>query len=313
MAYGLSTQYSGEGFMERILLIFFMMLSLPSLGSANSCCGQSPASFTVLSLDQIVSVNTAYSYIESQGRMLNSDEFYLWDSKKRRVHSLQLNIAGTIADRQQYFISTALLNGSYQDSRENGSAQHLNDTQLGYTYEILPEYSFSYWRPVVYLSLMANLPTGNSIYDESKLSEGADVTGHNQWGLGVGLTLRKVYFPLTLTFQTRTLRLFEKDFGNLQVSDFYDSSLALLANYATSFSNIALNLGVTTNHLSARTISPGGTSQSLLNSTIILGLQKVFDDNWSAGLNYSDQTLVGPAKNSILNRTVTLNMNYNYF
>jgi hypothetical protein len=298
--------------MVRILLILILVVSTKT-ASASSCCGQSPASFVVLSLDQKISVNTSYSMIESQGRIFNSNEFYLWENKKRQVQAFQLNVAGTINSNQQYFITSSFLAGTYSDSISSGRSQHLSDTQVGYTLEVLPEYSFSFWRPVVYFSLIANLPTGKSIYDDSSLSEGTDVTGHNQWGAGAGLTARKVYFPLTLTFQARSLRIFAKEFDQLQVSNFYDSSLALISNYATRFKDVSINLGLTANHLSKRKINPGSESGVMQSMTVLLGLQKPIDETWNVGLNYADQTLVGPAKNSILNRTITLNLNYNYF
>lgn len=299
--------------MGRFFLILLLNLLDMPIAYGNSCCGQSPSSFPVLALNQKVSVNTAISMIESQGRIFNSDQFYVWNDKTRQVQALQLNIAGTVSDHQQYYINTSLMQAQYKDALENETANHLSDTQLGYTFEVLPEYHFSYWRPVVYVSLLANLPTGKSIYDDSRISEGTDVTGHNQWGAGLGLTLRKVYFPLTLTFQTRSLRLFAKNFNGLSVSDFYDTSLALISNYNTPYQQISVNLGLTTQYLSAREIGPGYTSDRVQNATVLIGLQKTFSDAWTAGINYSDQTWVGPAKNSILNRTLTLNLNYNYF
>jgi len=297
--------------MGRILLVIFILASVAE-SFAGSCCGQSPASFMVLSSNQKLSVNTAYSVIESEGRVFNSDEFYVWNQKKRQAQALQLNVAGTIADRHQYYVTTSFVSGSYKDVYGGTDASHLSDTQIGYTYEVLPEYSFSYWRPVIYLSALVNLPTGKSIYN-SQLSEGADVTGHEQWGLGAGFTARKVYFPLTLTFQARSLRIFSENFGALKISDFYDSSAAFLTNYVTRFQDVSVNLGVTLNHLSSRAITPGGFSGEMQNMSLLVGLQKTFGDEWSAGLNYADQTLLGPAKNSILNRTMTLNLSYNYF
>lgn len=299
--------------MGRFLLTILFLTSSKSV-LASSCCGQSPSSFTVLALEQRLSVNTSYSFLNSAGRIFNSDEFYIWEEKERVVQSLQFNVASAFASRHQVFLNTSILQGRYQDEFETGSSQNMSDTQIGYTYELLPEYSFSYWKPLVYVSAIVNLPTGNSIYDESSLSEGTDVTGHNQWGAGLGLTLRKVYFPLTITFQAKTLRVFSKQFSDVEVSNFYDNSLALLFNYALNFQQMALNFGVTMNQLTAREISTSDVaSGEMLNTTLLFGLQKVFSDSWSVGINYADQTLLGPAKNSILNQTYNFNINYNYF
>lgn len=300
--------------MARLLLIICLIF-VSEVSFGNSCCGQSPASFSVLSLDQTLSITASYSYIQSQGRVYgNSKEFYVWNDKKREIQSLQLNLASVIRDRQQLFLAASVLQGSYEDSFEKSSSQNLSDTQFGYTYEVLPEYSFSYWKPIVYLSFLATIPTGKSIYDNTLLSEGAGVTGHNQWGAGFGVTLKKVYFPVTVTFQTKILKIFSKQFENIRVSDFYDSSVALLSNYATPYWQVALNLGLTFSHLSKRTIQPSNTSSGIIqNSTVLIGLQRPLGDSWSVGVNYADQTLVGRAQNTILNKTYNFNFNYNYF
>lgn len=298
--------------MGRLLLICgFLILSRPLW--ANSCCGQSPASFTILSLEQRLTASSSYSYISSAGRVFNSDDFYIWDDKKRIIQAFQLNLASTLASRHQVFLNTSVLQGRYEDQIERASSQHLSDTQLGYTYELLTEYSFSYWKPLIYISAIANLPTGKSIYDDSSITEGADVTGHNQWGAGIGLTLRKVYFPLTITLQLKSLRIFSKEFNTTTVSGFYDNSLAFLFNYALSSYQVALNFGVTMNQLTQREISYSATSGVMQNTTLLFGLQKIFSDSWSAGFNYSDQTILGRARNSLLNQTASFNITYNYF
>ncbi len=300
--------------MARLLLI--LVLNIYTLQAySNSCCGQSPASFTILSLSQKLSVSTGVSYLSSQGRVYdNSDEFYLWNDKKREVRSFLLNVSSTLVDRHQVFINTSYLQGYYSDSFGVGYSTHLSDTLLGYSYEILPEYSFSYWKPKVFITAFLNVPTGRSIYDNNRLSEGADVTGHGLWGTGIGVTLRKVYFPWTITLQGRTLRLFSKEFESVRVSDFYDSSLAFLLNYSTRLWGLQFNTGLTFTHLSERRIEPVNvTSGVTQNFSVLGGVQRSISESWVAGINYSDQTLVGPAKNSILNRSLNINFNYNYF
>lgn len=296
-----------------LLVVFTIFIGLRA--SANSCCGQSPASFTILSMDQTLSVSTGVSYLESVGRVYNDSEaFFVWNDKKRVVQSIPLNVASTLVDRHQVFLNTGLLQGHYQDSFENGYATNLSDTLLGYSFELLPEYSFSYWKPVVFVTALINLPTGHSIYDRGHLSEGGDVTGHGQWGAGLGVTLRKVYFPWTLTVQGRSIRLDPRQFDTVRVSDFYDSSLAFLVNYSSRWWGLQLNSGITFTHLSERKVAPSNvTSGVTQNFSVLAGLQRSISENWVAGLNYSDQTLVGPAKNTILSRNFNISFNYNYF
>lgn len=324
--------------MARILVASLLCLYSYNI-FASSCCGQSPASFTILSLNQKLSLNTSYNLITSQGRIFqNSDEFFIWDTKKRQIQALNLEVASQFKQRHQLFIKSAILSGLYEDSAGRDSAQNLSDTLIGYSYEVLPEYTFSYWKPIIWASVLINAPTGKSIYDQSQLNEGADVTGHNQWGTGLGLTLKKVYFPFTLTFQARSLFVFSRKFYNngtldssqnsslsfhnsssnnlssTQVSNFFDNSLALLMNYSSKLWNLSFTTGVTLKQLSQRRIQPANISSGISESTtLLLGTQKVLTDSTALSLSYGDQTLIGRARNTILNRTYTLNFNYNYF
>lgn len=306
--------------MAHFLLISVLFIMSP-VALANSCCGQSPASYTVLSLNQRLSVSAGLSYLRSYGRyrpFANGQEgLEVWDDKKREVSSTIFNVASAFAPRQQVFVNASVLQGRYSDVTGVETATHLSDTLIGYSYEALPEYSFSYWKPVIFLTGFLNLPTGRSTYDMN-LSEGTDVTGHDQWGAGLGVTLRKVYFPLTITLQARSLQLFAKSFTDVAVSDFFDSSVAFLLNYSSRWWGLQWNTGLTFNHLSERTTqalpgAPVDTSQVTQNFSLLVGVQRSISESWVAGLTYSDQTLVGPAKNSILNRSINLNFNYNYF
>ncbi len=296
------------------IFLIFSFLVLSNQAEANNCCGQSPASFTVLSQDQRLSLSAGFSYLRSQGRVYaNSNEFFIWGDKKRDVRSLLLNIASVVSGRHQVFLNTAFMEGQYVDQLESGRSTNQADTLVGYSYEVLPEYNFSYWKPLVYLTAFVNLPTGNSIYEEGTLSEGADVTGHNQWGVGIGLTAIKTYYPFTVTLQARTIRLFAREFSTVEVSDFYDSSLALLGNYVSRLWGLSFSSGITFNHLSERRLLPSGvTSDVTQNFTVLAGIQRPISNSLNLGINYADQTLIGPAKNSILNRSITINFNYNY-
>lgn len=299
---------------HRILIIITISL-IASIAQANSCCGQSPASFTILSLQQKLSLSLSHTLIRSAGRVYSDPkQFFIWENKRRQIQSTTLNAAGTFGQRHQLFINTSFMSSSYEDAVEKANAHHLSDTLLGYSYELLPEYSFSYWKPIIYITALLSLPTGHSIYDHSQISEGTEVTGHNQWGMGVGITAKKVYFPYTLTLQARSIRLLPEEFPLTEVLGFYDHSMAFLVNYASTFWSLAFNAGITWSYLSERRLQPSNiSSNSTQVNTILIGLQKPLDEHWSAGINYSDQTLLGPARNTILNRNYSFNINYNYF
>ncbi|MCB0363669.1 MAG: hypothetical protein KDD35_13160, partial [Bdellovibrionales bacterium] len=262
--------------MAHLFLILILFLYGQPL-FANNCCGQSPASYPVLSQAQILSISTGISYLRSYGRYghfgSSQEGLRVWDNKNREISTLTFSTAGNLAERHQVFLNTGILQGHYSDSSEEDSSTHFADTLVGYSFEVLPEYSFSYWKPLVFLTGFLNIPTGHSTYEMS-LSEGTDVTGHDQWGAGFGVTVKKVLFPLTLTMQARSIKLFSKSFGNIQVSNFYDSSLAFLLNYSSRLWGLQWTGGVTFSHLSERTSQTGfgaplDTSEITQNFTVL--------------------------------------------
>lgn len=301
--------------MVRILIALIFLLST-SRSLASSCCGQSPTSYLVLYQHQKYSISPSLVYTQSLGRVYgDSEDFYVWpDNKKRTVQTLNLNAAVSLNEASQVFITTGYLMSRYQDQNGSASTGNLSDTLLGYSYEVLPEYTYSPWKPTLYVSALVNLPTGHSIYDQIKLSEGADVTGHNQWGGGLGLTARKVLFPFTLVVQGKVLRLLKKDFGTVEVSGFYDTSVASFLTYATRWWDISFTAGVTWNQMSSRQLSTSATSSgSSQVSTVVASVQKPINDDVSLSFAVSDQTLIGNPQNTLLNRSYTMNISYNYF
>lgn len=295
------------------LALFFLFIAGKS--QANSCCGQTPASYLVMYQHQKYTVSPSVSYTQSLGRVNSNDDFHVWEGDKKRVlQVLNINAAAAAGESGQFFLASGHVTSNFQEDGSSNSTRNFSDTLLGYSYEVVPEYTYSSWKPVVYLSVMVNVPTGHSIYDKNELSEGADVTGHNQWGAGLGITARKVFFPVTLLAQGKVLRLLAKDFSGTEVSGFYDSSLAGFVTYAFRWQDVSLSAGITWNHLSSRKIttldSASGSSQV---TTSILSLQKPLSDSWGLAFAVSDQTLIGEPRNTLLNRSYTLNFNYNYF
>lgn len=282
---------------------------------ANSCCGQAPTSFMVLQQQQRLAVSPSVSSTRTVGRVFNSPDFHVWDSsKKRTIETVQINAAAALADHHQMFLTAGLLRGSYREETFRGQSTHASDTLLGYTYEALPEYTYSPWKPVIYVSALLNVPTGNSIYDDAELSEGAEVSGHNQWGAGLGLTARKVIFPWTMVVQARAIRLIEKDFSSVSVSGFYDASLAAFVTYATRLWDLSFTGGLTWNTLGSRRLSTMSSNSARSEvTTLVASLQKPINDSFVVSLAYADQTLWGDPRNTLLNQTVTFNVTYNFF
>src|SRR5690606_8413030 len=139
--------------------------------------------------------------------------FIRWRDKNRQVHTTSLSYLQELTDVTHAGLSTQFLSSEYSDPTGHKHSNQFGDTLLTLSHEAVSEYSYSAWKPKVYLTALLNLPTGRSVY-ESQLAEMTDVAGFNQYGTGVGVTAKKVWFPLTLLAQAKALHLFGKEFDD---------------------------------------------------------------------------------------------------
>ena len=220
-----------------LYLVCFLLLFVAGKSFAGSCCGQSMANFTVLHKYEPLNINLSTTVSETLGRVRNDSKlYYEWGaSKKRTAKNTTLSLASSFAEHWQWWATTSFVDVEYAERGVSEKFNDFSDSLIGLNYEILPEYSYHPLKPVVFVSFLLNLPTGQSAFDEGQLTEGAGVTGHNQYGLGFGVTLYKVWLPWQLKIQARSLRLLEKDFDNSEVSSFFDHSFANFVTYHGSF------------------------------------------------------------------------------
>ncbi len=303
--------------MARAIIIFKLTIILIFYSkqvNASSCCGQAPSSFSVLTNNEKLNISTSFVKIRTQGRLIrNSGNFYDWSNKKRTIQSFTFDISLSLEERHQINLSSSLNSGSFSSEFEKATSNNLSDTLISYTYELLPEYSYSKFKPQVFSSVFLSVPSGHSIYKKNGLSEGTSVTGHEQWGVGLGLTLRKVYFPFSFLAQIKSIRFFSKNFDNFSVSDFFDTSINFTTSYTTKFFNIIINSGLTLSHISPKKINTLRIkSLESISTGLFFGVQKNISIDTSIGIIYTDQTLLGPAKNTLLNRSMSLNINHKF-
>ena len=119
--------------MARYLIIVLSLLSLKTY--ASSCCGQAPTSFSVLSLNQKLSLTTSLSYTESVGRVYqDSDKFFVFDKKNRSVQNFNLNVASQLSERSQVFATISQSQGHFESNGITATSSHTSDTSYRVTY-----------------------------------------------------------------------------------------------------------------------------------------------------------------------------------
>ncbi len=306
--------------------LFLVFCTLPLFvfmkALASPCCGQNSASLNVMTLHQGLSLSLAQTQMQSVGRVFDSNnDFFVWpDSKTRDVAITQISAAMSLNSRLQLLLTSSWQSSNYRSNDFQQSAADMMDTVLGVTFDVWPEYTFSYYKPNVYVTVFANVPTGRSVFEGQTGPENIAVTGHGQWGAGVGLTLQKSLAPWSVMMQMKSLHLLSESWSQSQVDGFYDSSFQMLVGYSLPFWDLNLNFAVTQLELSSRTveIKSTGTSVSVKSpnsrSTLLgFGLSRMFGESVNLALNFSDQTLLGKPKNTLLAQGVSFVISYNKF
>ncbi len=284
---------------------------------ASSCCGQSAMGLNVLTQRQKLNASLSQSYSNAMGRVYDSDNaFYIWpESKKRILYSTNLSLAYSLSNKYQMFLNSGFQNAEFKDQQYSDRQQNMTDTLLGLTYEFLTEYKYNPYKPTGYVTLFTNLPSGHSVFDSDAGPESINVSGHDQWGLGLGLTLNKIILPWTFLVQVKSLRLFKNEFKNASVDGFFDSSSQFVIGYTVSAINAVLNLSLTQVELSGRDVRYQQLIQTPTSSSTVVGVGfiKPITDQFILSVNYSDQSLLGQPKNTLISQTLSLNLAMNYY
>ena len=284
---------------------------------ASSCCGGSPAAFHLPKNNQFVSFNLNYSQINTVGRVFQENENFIeWTTKKRLLDVLGFSLSYMPTDRWSVGLQSSFLFSKYKDTFGTLKDQNWGDSIFTLNFEALPEYTYHRYKPKVFTSLIVNAPTGRSIFEEDVLPEGANVTGHKLWGLGLGLSLYKTWSPYQLNLQTRALHIFSGEINKQRISDYLDISSSL--RFSRFLFKWAFVLGLDWSYISKKErssfelISENLQALSSQKTASVFGINYVLNKGSTLSLTYSDETLLGQARNTLLNRTLSLNINQNF-
>lgn len=300
---------------RRHLILLFFTAQVFSLNAfSSSCCGSSPSSFLINFSDERFILSIGSSYLNTAGRVFESNnEFIDWNSKKRSSVTNSLSSLIKFSDRLSLSAKLSFITAEYKDSFSNPKDSNFSDSLFSLNYEVLPLYTYSKYRPVIYLSFLTNLPTGSSIYESSVLPEGANVTGYNQFGLGAGLSFYKVLRPYTFISQIKYLNLFKDRIHKTEVSDFFDFSWSNQISYKLK-KGFSLLVGLNWQYLSKREMvvfqkkSQDLNAKSTQVTSATFGFSYKLPRDFALHFTYLDQSLLGQPRNTLINRTYAINL-----
>lgn len=241
------------------------------------------------------------------------------DDNLERISTLSIDGATLLSDRLQTGFSIPFTRRSVEYGSLNNAHSDLGDVRWNMAFEAFPQFTYSSWKPTGYVFFQANLPTSKSIYESTEPGL-VDANGKGFFSFSTGTFWKKQFSVWDLYFSPEVHYsipgIFQSADGSLlKVSPGWGASAAL--GIAASPGNGDLRLGLR--------ISPGYEQgkRTDKNVSISIGSYKLAWDTaletayllntvWSVSATYTDQTLIGPAVNTTLNRMIALSLQHRW-
>jgi|GEM_PF-3728500 len=291
-------------FLKFLFIAVLLTLSFKSTKAFSlSCCGSSPVNYYIPGDHQNLSFTLGYSNVHAVGRVFqDTTDFIKWTDKERLLDILNFSVSYRIKDKLSLSLQNAYYSSNYKDSLQNRSDKNFGDTLLSINYEpdIYKKNSQLLKDSKVYTSALVNFPL---------------------WGLGVGLTVLKKIKSYDLNLQTKVLTLFSDQINSQLISNYYDLSLSLVLSksfslFSTHSPSWQISTGLNWSYVSKRrrrgfeVVGENLRALSNQKTATLFKLRKSFND-FNIIFSYSDETLIGRPRNTIINRTFLINLTKN--
>lgn len=290
--------------MKLLFLFLFSLLSIEAF--AASCC----VSNTSVSNLMILPSKWQETFTVSQFRVIGDvNEFGTstfrrgnnrdWTNLARLDLAYGWNFRHQTGVSLKYSQKTRMLNGT--ESKDSG----WNDIGLSHAYR-LPQYER------VWFFQNLNIPTARSAYD-SRLNAAVDARGTGTWLASSGLFGIHNFKNGDLIIGPEIHHSFSRTFnginGETRVGNSWGSSLTMGAGYIPWKSRSRFGIALTPRYEATKEVRLNGNSIKGKES-LVWDSSANYTYSWSAefavGINYTDQTLVGPVRNTLLNRAVSI-------
>lgn len=292
--------------------IYFLFIFLSARTYASSCCGGGGSSSMIITADNKMEMSLGYSFRKDIGQT-NSQGYSSLNSEQIRDESqnVDLGIHYQLLDYWQLASRVSLKSKDIKKSGKTEIETGLGDIDIQATYEYLPEYNYSLWKPRGFLYSKLSIPTSKSLYD-SQSTLFTDVRGAGLYSFSIGHFHLKKWGGWTVKLSTEVSRFFGKTYTNLKLEDYHKLLVSMGMSYAPENSDFSFGLNDTFSYQTPKkttgTISSNSKKEYFWELGFFINYLQNRENLWS--LSYSDSTLLGDSINSPLYRSVTLSYTY---
>lgn len=279
---------------------------------AAPCCNGSTSLPTMITGDDRAQLNLSVSQAAVIGDV-PAEGLPVFRNDATAELSARLSMEGAvlISDRWQAGLSVPFLMRRIDSEREQARSAGLGDLLVNTDYEFLPEHNYSRWKPKGFAFFQITLPTGHALLENSAASS-VEATGKGFFILTAGTLWFKHWNAWDLSFipeiHWSIPRTFHPSTDTTQeVSAGWGTSVTLAGGYSWQYLRLGLSLAPSVNQ-AHRIENNEGVSYSAPQWVWDVTAQASTDltEGMSLALVYGDQTLLGPARNTTLSRSLTL-------
>lgn len=182
---------------------------------------------------------------------------------------------------------------------------------------------FQAYQPIKYqrtwIFNSTNIPTSNSVYNSKEtFSVDAHGTGTYQTGLGVFHIVN--YTAWDMVFSSEVHYSFARDFGSGQdkkeIGSFWGTSFSAGVGYIPWRSKMRYGFNLIPRLEGKKSVKINGEAQNSKQSLVwdsAFNVTYTINASYAVGVNYVDQTIFGPSRNSLLNRSLSILFQSHFF
>lgn len=228
------------------------------------------------------------------------------NSKNRETTNLaRMDLAYSWSEKYQNGISVRYQNKKRSFEGSEASDSGWSDLGLFQAYQPI-----KYQRTWIFNSI--NVPTSQSVYD-SKAAFSVDAHGAGTYQAGLGIFHLINFRSWDVIASSEVHHSFARSFGSgenkKEVGNFWGTSLSAGVGYIPWRSKFRYGLNLTPRIEGQKPVKINGANQNSKQSLVwdsVFNVTYTFNAQYALGVNYLDQTIVGPARNTLLNRSLSI-------
>lgn len=287
------------------ILFFFVLLSRLSWGAA--CCSSGGGNSNLIVGDDAATLGISMAFSRVIGNVsADGVSIFRASSDREWIHTYTLDAAYMISDRWQLGAAIPLVRHFRDTGEVQASSLGWGDASLFSAFEAIPEYSYSNWKPRLFVFGQLRLPTGQNVH-ASTASFAIDAHGKGFWTPTLGLVLVKVWDGWDLAVRAAAGhgigRHFATPTGQRWVQPGWEGALTLAGGWSPSATAWRFGLSLAPTFETASNV---GSSKLLWELNVEASY--LIDRIYLVNFGYLDQTIFGPARNVTLNRGLFLGL-----